>query len=599
GGPPPPPPPPGMGGPPPPPPPPGMGGPPPPPMMGMRPPGPASPFTPPPAQLPHGMKMKKKYAPENQMKRANWNKINVKNLSEDAFWVKANEEKLEDPDIFKALQENFASKVISKKLDLDGAKKPAKKGKDLRVLDMKASQNLSIMLGSMKISYLEIKRRIMELDEEHLSSEMLESLIKNMPEPDQMKKLAEIPKEEHADLGEAEQFAVIMSSIKRLPPRLRSITFKLQFSELVADVKPDIVAVTAACEEVKQSGKFSKLLELILLMGNYMNAGSRNAQSLGFEMNYLTKLANTKSADNKTTLLHFLVQTVEEKYPDIMSFTEELIHIDQAARVSEETVVKSLKSMEKNIKDLELDLKNYKQQSDNDRFQEVMGNFVNGAKEQVEVLSSMHKKMEQLFLQMSKFYTFDPKKYGMEEFFGDLKAFKASFIKAGKDNAKLRETEEKIRRAKEAKERSDREKKEKQMRKKAIVDMTADDDQEGVMDNLMEALKTGMAFNVNRTRGERRTPRAAGAERRAQLARSRSRQNVLSPDASMNVSSEMNFDELGASPANVRPKRTRVPRNSASSNYDRERPSPEKVQISNGGTGDTEADDLLRRLREL
>ena len=42
--------------------------------------------------------------------------------------------------------------------------------------------------------------------------------------------------------------------------------------------------------------------------------------------------------------------------------------------------------------------------------------------------------------------------------------------------------------------------------------MVSDDDQEGVMDNLLEALKTGSAFNVNRDRkeGRRRTPRAHG-----------------------------------------------------------------------------------------
>lgn len=50
------------------------------------------------------------------------------------------------------------------------------------------------------------------------------------------------------------------------------------------------MAATAALEEVKQSGKFHKILELILLMGNYMNSGSRNAQSVGFEMSYLTKV---------------------------------------------------------------------------------------------------------------------------------------------------------------------------------------------------------------------------------------------------------------------------------------------------------------------
>lgn len=44
---------------------------------------------------------------------------------------------------------------------------------------------------------------------------------------------------------------------------------------------------------------------------------------------------------------------------------------------------------------------------------------------------------------------------------------------AQKELAKLRETEDKIRRAKEAQERRDREKKEKVARKKALVDITA------------------------------------------------------------------------------------------------------------------------------
>lgn len=45
-----------------------------------------------------------------------------------------------------------------------------------------------------------------------------------------------------------------------------------------------------------------------------------------------------------------------------------------------------------------------------------------------------------------------------------------------------------------------------------VIFNQSDDDQEGVMDNLLEALKTGSAFAVNRERkGERRrTPRAAG-----------------------------------------------------------------------------------------
>ena len=54
------------------------------------------------------------------------------------------------------------------------------------------------------------------------------------------------------------------------------------------------MAATAACEEVRKSKKFAKLLELILLIGNIMNTGSKNAQSVGFDISYLPKLNNTK-----------------------------------------------------------------------------------------------------------------------------------------------------------------------------------------------------------------------------------------------------------------------------------------------------------------
>ena len=82
-----------------------------------------------------------------------------------------------------------------------------------------------------------------------------------------------------------------MSNVKRLRPRLSAILFKLQFEEQVNNIRPDIMAVSAACEEIRKSRGFSKLLELVLLMGNYMNAGSRNAQTFGFNLSSLCKVS--------------------------------------------------------------------------------------------------------------------------------------------------------------------------------------------------------------------------------------------------------------------------------------------------------------------
>ena len=81
-----------------------------------------------------------------------------------------------------------------------------------------------------------------------------------------------------------------MSAIKKLNPRLEAILFKLQFEEQLSNIKPDVVSLTAACEELRNSQNFAKLLEIILLIGNYMNSGSYNGKAYGFSMSYLCKV---------------------------------------------------------------------------------------------------------------------------------------------------------------------------------------------------------------------------------------------------------------------------------------------------------------------
>ncbi|KAL1261578.1 hypothetical protein QQF64_006843 [Cirrhinus molitorella] len=201
---------------------------------------------------------------------------------------------------------------------------------------------------------------------------MVQSLLKLLPEQEQLNSLLEM-KDEYEELAESEQFGVVISSVKRLKPRLSSILFKLQFEEQVNNVKPEVVAVTAACEELRKSESFAKLLEMTLLLGNFMNAGSRNAKAFGFSISYLCKLRDTKSADQKQTLLHFLAEICQEQYPEVMTFPDELIHVEKASKVSAEILQKNLDQMGKQIKNLEKDIETFPPpQSDKDKFVEKM-----------------------------------------------------------------------------------------------------------------------------------------------------------------------------------------------------------------------------------
>ncbi|XP_036950617.1 protein diaphanous homolog 3-like isoform X5 [Acanthopagrus latus] len=554
-GPPPPPPAPGMPAPPPPPPPPPLPGcPAPPPPPGVPPPFGAPP--PPPLgfggglgspthhALPYGLKAKKDFKPEITMKRLNWSKIRPQEMSEGCFWVLADEDQYAKPELLSRVALTFCSQRTAKKEeeDLEDKKSIKKRIKELKVLDPKIAQNLSIFLGSFRMPYQEIRRMILEVDEEQLTEPMIQNLVKHLPEQEQLNALAKY-KDEYASLSEPEQFGVVMSSVKRLRPRLSHILFRLQFDEQVNNLRPDILAVNAACDEVRKSHSFGRLLELVLLLGNYMNAGSRNAQSYGFDLSSLCKLKDTKSADQKTTLLHFLAQVCEEEYPNVIKFVEELEHVDRASRVSAENLEKSLRQMERQLLQLERDLETFSSPDDqNDMFFTKMASFSKVAREQYGKLVIMHSNMETLYQNVLEYFAVDPKKTSVEELFTDLCNFRSMFTQALKENLKRRESEEKQRRARVAKEKAEREKQERQQKKRRLLEVNAENDETGVMDSLLEALQSGAAFRDRRKRAPRprdnqqqtispssfrQVLRPVNHENnKAPLQRSRSRQNI-------------------------------------------------------------------------
>jgi len=123
------------------------------------------------------------------------------------------------------------------------------------------------------------------------------------------------------------------------------------------------------------------------------------------------------------------VEHVESNHPDLLSFADELIHLDQASRVNVETIQKVLKQMDSSIKNLDMDLDNVARvpSGPDDRFAEAMGEFCEKARGECDILQAMAAKMDQLFTTLSEYFVFDKQKYTMEEFMGDIKAFKDQF----------------------------------------------------------------------------------------------------------------------------------------------------------------------------
>ncbi|XP_068123929.1 protein diaphanous homolog 3 isoform X2 [Hyperolius riggenbachi] len=541
--------------------------PPPPPLPGMAggPPG-APPLPgflgsqkcPPVMSLPFGLKPKKEFKPETGMKRLNWQQIKPNEMTENCFWLNAKEDRYEDTELFCQLENAFScQRKVRKDDQVEDSLVFKKRIKELKVLEPKIAQNLSIFLGSYRLPYEDIKHLILEIDETQLSESMVQNLIKHMPEQTQLAALAKL-KDEYSNLSEPEQFGIVMSSVKKLIPRLNAILFRLQLEEQVNNIKPDIMAVSEACEEMKKSRSFAKLLEIVLLIGNYMNAGSRNAQTFGFNLGSLCKIKDTKSVDQKTTLLHFLAELCEKKFTDVLTFVEDIQTVDKASKVSAENLEKTMKHMERQLQQLEKDLETFPP-SDNvhDKFVTKMSSFAVTAREQYKKLSRMYENMDKLYQSLMEFYVLDAKKVSIEEFFTDLNNFRTMFMQAMKENIRWREAEEKQKRVQLAKELAEKEKAERQRKKKRLLANNREGEETGVMDSLLEALQSGAAFRDRRKRtprpkdiqdnlspsSERPVLKACNHEnQKPQFERSRSRPNIHSNTARAPVAKELSYE---------------------------------------------------------
>ncbi|VDD82067.1 unnamed protein product [Mesocestoides corti] len=120
--------------------------------------------------------------------------------------------------------------------------------------------------------------------------------------------------------------------------------FDIDTDALSIDFLQKISAVNSASFNLKKSEKFKRVLELVLAFGNYMNS-CRRGVAYGFRLQSLDVLLETKTVDRQTTLLHYLVETIESNFPELINFYDELEGVTAAARVPMEALTSEVSAM--------------------------------------------------------------------------------------------------------------------------------------------------------------------------------------------------------------------------------------------------------------
>eukprot|EP00698_Gefionella_okellyi_P002950 TRINITY_DN12792_c0_g1_i1.p1 TRINITY_DN12792_c0_g1~~TRINITY_DN12792_c0_g1_i1.p1 ORF type:complete len:1273 (-),score=371.66 TRINITY_DN12792_c0_g1_i1:29-3847(-) len=416
---------------------------PPPPMDG---PGPVSRGPPPPMMAAAAPSRPKRPAikPSTKLKALGWNKV-ADNKVDNTVWEKTNDEKI---DIDKSeLEALFAAKEVSTQAKEESAG-PAESGErkpgSVRLLSDKRTTNLTITLTLFsKMSYPDVAKSLVQLDQGALTLEQAKGLLKECPTSDEMDLLNSFEEDVNL-LNKPERFYLAIGSIPRLQQRLSFEVFRRTFDEKVNDLKETLSSVIAACNEVMESKKFLKMLEIILAIGNYLNGSTFRGGAYGFRIDTLTKLNETKAANPRLTLLNYLADYCEKKYPDILDFSSELSHVPAAAKAPISTIPVDMKEISAPVAELKGELaavaRITEQLEEGDRFLSLMTPFYEQASAVVDSLVKMNNEREELGKKVVAFVGED--KMGADELFGIVATFTTSFEKALVTNKTEREKEE-------------------------------------------------------------------------------------------------------------------------------------------------------------
>ncbi|BFG30785.1 hypothetical protein CerSpe_170580 [Prunus speciosa] len=201
----------------------------------------------------------------------------------------------------------------------------------LRV-DLRRAYNCEIMLSNVKIPLPDMINAVLALDSSVLDIDQVENLIKFCPSKEEMETLKNYTGDKEM-LGKCEQFFVELMKVPRVESKLRVFAFKITFSSQVNDLRLHLNTINGAAREVKESAKLRQIMQTILTLGNALNQGTARGSAIGFKLDSLLKLSDTRARNNKMTLMHYLCKLIAEKMPELLDFNKDLVHLEAASKV--------------------------------------------------------------------------------------------------------------------------------------------------------------------------------------------------------------------------------------------------------------------------
>ncbi|XP_033025891.1 formin-like protein 1 isoform X5 [Lacerta agilis] len=411
--------------------------PPPPPLLPAD--GPVPPPPPPPpmadgANLPgvtvtSAVKIKKPIQTKFRMPIFNWVALKPNQINGTVFNELNDEKVLQELDM-NDFEEQFKTRAQGQARELPALKAKASQKKapsKVMLIECNRAKNLAITLRKAGLSIDGICKAIQVYDQQSLSLDFLELLMRFIPTEYELTVIRRYEKEQRPldELSDEDQFMIKFSKIPRLAERMNIMTFLGNFGDTVQLLLPQLNSIIAASMSLKASTKLRQILEIVLAFGNYLNSSKRGA-AYGFRLQSLDALLDMKSTDRKQTLLHYIVRVIQEKYSDLTNFANDLHFLEKAAAVSLDSVLQDVRGLQKGM---ELTRKEFMRQDDS----AVLKDFLKANTEVMEKLQADGKTAQDAYELTVEYFGENPKTTPPTMFFPTFVRFVKAYKKAEED----------------------------------------------------------------------------------------------------------------------------------------------------------------------
>ncbi|XP_061990347.1 formin-like protein 18 isoform X1 [Rosa rugosa] len=317
----------------------------------------------------------------------------------------------------------------------------APKSDKVQLIDHRRAYNCEIMLSKVKVPLHELTNSVLALENTALDPDQVENLIKFCPTKEEMELLKGY-KGEKEKLGKCEQFLLELMKVPRVESKLRVFSFKIQFSSQVSDLRKSLNVVNSAAEEIRNSGKLKRVMQTILSLGNALNQGTARGAAIGFRLDSLLKLIDTRARNNKMTLMHYLCKVLADQLPEVLDFSKDLSSLEPASKIQLKFLAEEMQAVSKGLEKVVQELST----SENDgpiskNFRKTLKEFLRSAEAEVRSLALLYSSVGRNVDALILYFGEDPAKCPFEQVISTLLNFVRMFIKSHDENCKQSELE--------------------------------------------------------------------------------------------------------------------------------------------------------------